>query len=338
MKVWQITKAFGLENLTKTTVESPRLGDDEVRVKIKACSLNFRDLMVAKGHYNPSQPLPFIPVSDGAGEVIEVGARVKNFKKGDRVCALFSQNWTHGRVFDLAQKSTLGSPLPGMLREEGIFHEQGLISFPSYLSFEEASTLPCAALTAFNALVYEACVKPGDLVLLEGTGGVSIFALQFAKALGCSTIISSAHNSKLEKCKALGATHVINYHENPEWSQEVLKISQGQGVDAVIEVGGAKSFNQAVQATRRGGTVCVIGIVSGASGPLDFVPILMKQIRVLGVFVGSRAIFESMNRVLEHSAIHPVISKVFAFDEAPEAFTYLESAQHLGKVVITMSP
>jgi len=338
MRAWQINPRFGLDNLRCVPIISHALKDHEVRVKIRACSLNYRDLLVAKGFYNPSQPLPLIPLSDGAGEVVEVGPQVHDLKIGDRVCGLFSQTWLQGRVFEGAQKTTLGSPLAGMLREEGVFNEQGLIKFPSYLNFEEASTLPCAALTAFNALAFEAQVKPGDIILLEGTGGVSIFALQFARALGCSTIMSSSQNSKLEKCKALGADHVINYREDPDWAQSVLKISNGRGVDTVLEVGGAKTFNQAVQATRRGGSVCVIGIVSGASGPIDLVPILMKQIRVLGVFVGSRAVFESMNRVLEHSAIHPVISKVFAFDQAPAAFAYLESGQHMGKVVITMSP
>jgi NADPH:quinone reductase-like Zn-dependent oxidoreductase len=335
MKTWQLAKGFGLANLALVE-ESPRpLASHEVRVRIKACSLNYRDLLVIKGLYNPSQTLPFIPVSDGSGEVIEIGDQVRDFALGDRVCALFSQTWQRGRVFEGAQKSTLGSPLAGMLREEGVFSESGLIKFPTYLSFEEAATLPCAGVTAFNALVYEAQLKPGDLIVLEGTGGVSLFALQFAQALGCLTIITSAHSDKLKKCLALGATHIVNYQENPAWAQRVLEINK-YGADAVIEVGGAQTFNQAIQATRRGGIICLIGIVSGTMAQVDLRPLLMKQIRVQGIFVGSRAVFESMNRVLEHSAIHPVISQVFAFEQAPAAFSYLESGQHMGKIVITM--
>ena len=338
MKAWCISPNFGLANLKLVQREAGLLGDYEIRVKIKACSLNYRDLLVAKGIYNPTQALPLVPVSDGAGKIIEIGSKVTKFKIGDRVCALFSQNWEAGRVFDDAQKATLGSPLPGMLQEEGVFHERGLIKFPSYLSYEEASTLPCAALTAFNALACEASCKPGDIVLLEGTGGVSLFALQFAKILGCTTIITSSDNHKLARCKELGADYLINYCEDPDWHKTVLKLTNKQGADIAIEVGGAKTLNQAILATRRGGCLCLIGIVSGASGPVDLVPILMKQIRIFGVFVGAKTVFESMNRVLEHSAIHPVISKVFAFDQAPAAFSYLESGKHMGKVVIKMSP
>jgi NADPH:quinone reductase-like Zn-dependent oxidoreductase len=337
MKAWNIAPEFGLSHLFLTDLPQVQLKDYQVRVKIKACSLNYRDLMVAKGLYNPAQPLPLIPVSDGAGEVIEVGVKVSDFKVGDHVCALFSQSWLYGRTCDHAQSSTLGSPLPGMLAEQGIFHEQGLIKFPSYLSFEEASSLPCAGVTAFNALSYEAQVRPGSWVFLEGTGGVSIFALQFAKALGCSVIISSSSNDKLAHAQALDADHIINYRDDPKWHESVLKLTNKKGVDAVIEVGGSQTINEAVKATKRGGVICVIGIVSGSSGPLDLIPVLMKQIRILGVFVGAKTVFESMNRVLEHTRIRPVISKVFNFADAPAAFKYLESAQHMGKVVININ-
>ncbi|HXW60305.1 MAG TPA: NAD(P)-dependent alcohol dehydrogenase, partial [Myxococcota bacterium] len=191
MKAWQVVQNFGLNNLKQVELPSRSLEKDEVRVKIRACSLNYRDLLVVNGHYNPHQPLPLIPVSDGAGEVLEVGFEVSSLKPGSRVCATFSQNWEYGRVNDEAQNYTLGSPLPGMLADEGIFKERGLLKFPSFLSYVEAATLPCAAVTAFNALTHEAELKPGDSVLLQGTGGVSIFALQFAKALGLVSIATS---------------------------------------------------------------------------------------------------------------------------------------------------
>jgi NADPH:quinone reductase-like Zn-dependent oxidoreductase len=336
MKAWQLF-GFSLDKLVLVELKEQSLGDDEVRVKVKACSLNYRDLLVCKGLYNKAQSLPLIPLSDGAGEVIEVGSLVKNFKPGDKVCALFSQKWIEGRVFAEAQKYTLGSPLPGMLREEAIFHESGLIKFPDYLSYEEASCLPCAALTAFNALSAEALVKPKDIVLLEGTGGVSLWALQFAKALGCIVIISSSCDDKLAYCKKLGADHVINYKKTPAWHEEVLALTQKKGVDLVLDIGGAHTFNQAMLATKKGGMICVIGMVSGALGTVDFRPLLMKQIRVSGIFVGSKALFQSMNRVLEHTKIKPVISKTIDFYSAVDAFHFLESARHIGKVVISLS-
>lgn len=337
MRVWQISESFGLDKLVMTEQPQAVLGPQQVRVRIRACSLNYRDLLVIKGLYNPHALLPLTPVSDGAGEIVEVGGMVSSFKVGDRVCALFSQSWQSGRVDEGAQKTTLGCPLPGVLAEEGIFHEDGLIKFPAHLSFEEASTLPCAGLTAFNALTSEAQLKPGNTVLLEGTGGVSIFALQFATALGVNTIITSRDNDKLARCQELGATHVINYREHALWSKKVLELSQGRGVDAVLEVSGAQTFNQAILALKRGGVMCLIGMLSGGSGPIDLIPILMKQIRIFGVFVGSKTIFESMNRVIEHSGIRPVISKIFDFEEPLGAFKYMESAQHFGKIVIKIN-
>lgn len=334
MKAWQIVESFGLNNLKKCELSRKPLLDDEVRVKIRACSLNYRDLLVVKGHYNPRQVLPLIPVSDGAGEVIEVGSRVKSFKPGDKVCATFSQAWDYGRVDEVAQRYTLGSPLSGMLASEGVFKERGLVSYPSFLSFVEASCLPCAALTAFNALTHEAELKPGDSVLLEGTGGVSIFALQFAKALGLFTIALSSSPEKIEHLKELGVDHAINYKSLDDWPKKVLEITGGRGVDAVIDVGGKSTLNKAIASVKRGGVVCLIGVLGGTNADIEVVSVLMKQLRLFGVFVGSKNLFLAMNRVIEHSRIRPVISKIFSFDEADKAFYFLESGNHFGKICI----
>ncbi len=337
MHAWQIVNGFGLDHLKINKLPEEKLEAHQVRIKVRACSLNYRDLMVVKGWYNPQQPLPIIPVSDGAGEVVEVGAQVKDFKVGDKVCGTFSQNWDSGRVNDLAQKYTLGSPLNGMLSESIVLNEQGVIKFPSFLTFAEAATLPCAALTAFNALTQESCFMPGDTVLIEGTGGVSLFALQFAQVLNLKTIVISSSNDKLGLSKKLGATHTINYSQYPEWQNQVLELTDGQGVDGVVEVGGAKTINKAIASLKRGGVITVIGILSGTTEAFDLIPILMRQIRIHGVFVGSKTLFSAMNRVIEHSQIRPVIDRTFDFKDAPAAFDHLESGAHFGKVVINIS-
>lgn len=337
MRAWQVVQNFGIDNLRAIEIPQSPLTSHEVRVKIHACSLNYRDLMVIKGLYNPHQQLPFVPLSDGAGEVTEVGADVKSLKVGDRVCATFSQKWQSGTSSTEAMQHTLGSPLDGMLMESRVFFEEGLIKFPDYLTYEEAATLPCAAVTAFNAIAYQGNLKPEDVVLLEGTGGVSLFALQFAKTLGMKTIITSSSDDKLAKAKALGADFTINYKDDAEWQLAVLERTRGEGVDAVIEVGGKSTIGRAIASVRKGGVVCVIGILTGISEALDLRPILMNNIRLQGLFVGPKTIFEAMNRVLLHNKIHPVVDRVFPFSEAPAALTYLESAQHFGKVCIKMA-
>lgn len=334
MQAWQLF-GFGLEKLELVDIAEPLLEEDQVRVKIHAASLNYRDLKVIKGQYNPKQTLPLIPLSDGAGEVVEIGSKVTKFAVGDLVCATFSQHWPHGPPTKEASKKTLGSPLDGTLRRQGVFSEQGLIKFPKHLDLVEASTLPCAAVTAFNAIMLQSELKPGDSVLLEGTGGVSLFALQFAEILGLRAIIISSSDEKLKRAKALGASSGINYAAIPEWSKEVLKVADG-GVDAVIEVGGAKTISQAIASVKKGGVVCLIGVLSGVSEPLDLRPILMNNIRIQGLFVGSMEVFEAMNRVISHSLLRPVIDRVFDFAEAPLALAHLESGKHFGKVCIAM--
>lgn len=337
MRAWKIVGEFGLNNLKLMDGDKPRLKAHEVRVDIRACSLNYRDLMVAKGQYNPHQSLPLIPLSDGAGVVSEVGAEVTGFKVGDRVCATFSQDWCHGIATAETFRATLGSPIDGTLTESRVFDAAGLIPFPNFLSFEEAATLPCAAVTAFNALALQASTKPGDTVLIEGTGGVSLFALQFAQVLGLKAIVLSSSSEKLAKAKAIGDCCGINYAENDNWPDMVLDLTGGKGVDVVIEVGGAKTINKAIASTKKGGTVAVIGILSGIREAIDLRPILMNNIRIQGIFVGAKTVFSAMNRVIEHGKIRPVVDRVFDFNQAPEAFRHLESAQHFGKVCIKVT-
>lgn len=334
MRAWYIDNGFSINNLKWATAPDEHLEDYGVRVKIHACSLNYRDLMVVRGHYNPNQKLPLIPLSDCAGEVVEVGAKVADFAVGDRVCGLFSQDWCHGPPTDAAGKATLGSPLHGVLSDYRTFLPQGLIQIPDYLSYEEAATLPCAATTAFNALAYQSGIGPSGQVLILGTGGVSLFALQFAQAFGLSALITSSSDEKLAKARTIYDVPSINYQKYPDWHQVVLDMTKGEGVDVVVEVGGAKTLPKSIKATKKGGSVCVIGVLSGVLEPLDLRHILMNQLRIQGVFVGPKTVFAAMNRVLQHQKIKPVIDRVFAFDKAPLAFSYLESQAHFGKVVI----
>lgn len=337
MRAWQLTNGFGLSNLNLNEILLSPLKDHEVRVKIHAASLNFRDLMVIKGQYNPKASFPLTPLSDGSGEVVEVGKNVTKVAVGDKICATFSQNWSHGPPSAETFKSTLGSPLAGMLSEFGTFLEDGLIKFPNHLDYVEASTLPCAGVTAFNALMCQSELKPGESVLLLGTGGVSLFALQFAKILGLNVIITSSSDEKLKKAGALGADYFINYKKEPEWAKQVQKLTASLGVDAVIEVGGAKTLGSSIASVKKGGVVCLIGVLSGSSEALDLRPVLMNNIRIQGIFVGSRELFIAMNRVISHSKLRPVIDSVFDFKDAPKAFLHLESGDHFGKVVIKIS-
>lgn len=334
MQAWQIEDNFGINNLRLKEQQRKPLGPYDVLVKVKACSLNYRDYLVILGKYNPKQPLPLIPVSDGAGEVVEVGDKVSNFKPKDRVCATFSQDWSHGIVGDKGIKSTLGSPLPGMLQREIVLKETGLISFPSHLSFVEASTLPCAAVTAFNALYLQQNLNKEDYVLIEGSGGVAIFALQFAKIYGLKTIVLTSSEEKSKKLFELGADLVLNYKNNSKWPLEVLHITQNQGVSGILEVVGGDNLNNALKVIKKGGVIWLIGILAGSIAEIDLRKILMNQVRIQGIFVGPKTAFIAMNRVIEHSHLRPVIDKVFPFDKAVEAFKYLASQKHFGKVCI----
>ncbi|MHB1423953.1 MAG: zinc-dependent alcohol dehydrogenase family protein [Gemmataceae bacterium] len=335
MKVYEIRDHFGLDALMVTERRQPQPGSQQVLVRIKAASLNYRDLLVVKGQYNPKMPLPRIPLSDAAGEVAAVGADVTRVQVGQRVAAIFMQKWIAGEVDESKAKSALGGAIDGLLAEYAVLHEDGLVHVPEHLSFEQAATLPCAAVTAWHGLISEGRVKPGDTVLIQGTGGVSLFALQFACLAGARVIITSSSNEKLERARKLGATECINYKETPEWGDKARELTGGRGVDHIVEVGGAGTLGQSLRAVRMGGQISLIGVLSGM-GQANPMPILMKNIRVQGIFVGSREMFEAMNRAIAANRLRPVIDRVFSFAEAVQAFRHMESAAHFGKICIRM--
>ncbi len=336
MKAVEIQK-FGLEHLT--IVERPDLtpGPGKLVVKVRATSLNARDVLMAKGHYNPRQKLPLVPVSDGVGEVIAIGAGVERVKVGERVAGCFMQDYPSPPVPRDAKhlRSTLGGPIDGMLAEQVVLSEQGVVPVPEYLSDVEAATLPCAALTAWSALVNYGHLRAGDTVVVQGTGGVAIFALQIAKIMGARVIATSSSDAKLERAKALGADAVVNYQSTPEWSKEVKKLTDG-GADHVIDVGGSATLPQALGAVRAGGTISVIGVLGGVKAEIEATSILMRGVRLQGVFVGSRAEFVDMNRALAQHRLKPVVDRTFAFSDAREAFEHMAAAKHFGKIAITV--
>jgi NADPH:quinone reductase-like Zn-dependent oxidoreductase len=293
--------------------------------------------MMVSGSYNPRQPLPLVPCSDGAGEVLEVGPGVTKWKVGDRAAGLFFQSWMSGPPKRSKLAGSLGGPLGGMLAEQVILSEDGLAPVPAHLSMEEAACLPCAALTAWSALVTFGRVAPGETVLVQGTGGVSLFALQFAKAAGARVIVTSGLNAKLARAKQLGADELINYAETPDWDRAVKRLTGGLGVDQVIEVGGAGTMERSLRAVAVGGTVSVIGVLSGAAAPLAVTPILMGNVRLQGILVGNREGFEDMTRAMTQHQLKPIVDRVFDFAQAREAFQHLRGASHFGKVAIRVS-
>ena len=335
MKTYQYPR-LGLENLTLVECDEPKPAPCEVVVKFHAASLNYRDVLFAEGLYNPRPNLPAVPLSDGAGEVTAVGEGVTKWQAGDRVCPAFFQGWIEGPRTAEKTRSALGAgEMDGVLREFGAFHEEGLVRIPAALSYEEAATLPCAAVTAWHALVDIGKIKAGDTVLTLGTGGVSIFAVQFAKLHGARVIATSSSDEKLARARALGADETINYRNTPDWDKEVLRLTDGVGADMVVEVGGAGTLAKSVHATRVGGLVALIGVLASGGG-LDPMRVLMKSIHLQGIFVGSRRMFEEMNRAITVNRLKPVIDKTFAFDQAREALESMTTASHFGKIVITI--
>lgn len=334
---------FGLEHLQLTDLPTPQIAAGTVLIKIHAISLNYRDLLIVKGFYNPKMALPRIPCSDGAGEVVATGTGVSRVKAGDRVCGIFMQRWLNGGLTAEKSKEALGGDVDGMLAEYVLLHQDGVVRFPEHLSYEEAATLPCAGVTAWNALHHAGePVSPasaGDTVLIQGTGGVSLFALQFAKLLGTRVIGTSSSDEKLARAHSLGLSAGCNYRERLEWSKWVGEITDGIGVDRVIEVGGAGTFGQSLRAVRMGGMVAQIGVLSGGATtePLALTPILHKQIRVQGIYVGSRAMFEEMNAAIAKAKLRPVVDRVFPLGQVREAFRHMESASHFGKIVIRVA-
>jgi NADPH:quinone reductase-like Zn-dependent oxidoreductase len=334
LKAIAIQGSFGLDSLAPIELPDPTPGPGQIVIRMRAASLNYRDLMTVRGTYNPRQPLPLVPLSDGAGEVVEVGAGVTRVKKGDRVCPIFTQGWIEGEFSAQKLQTTLGGPLPGVLSELFLASEQSVVKIPAHLTDQEAATLPCAAVTAWNALFDLGRLQPGETVLVQGTGGVSIFALQFARAAGARVIVTSSSDEKLERARGLGAWETINYRTQRDWDKRALELTGGVGVDHVIEVGGADTFARSLRAVRMAGTVSVIGVLSGVSQDINLIPILMKGLRLQGLMVGSRAMFEAMNRAIEAHALRPVVDRVFPFAEAKQALAHMESGAHFGKIVI----
>jgi NADPH:quinone reductase-like Zn-dependent oxidoreductase len=330
------TGGRSIDELIFDEVAVPEPGPTQVLVAIKAVSLNFRDLAVATGRYPRNVSQPTVIASDGCGEVIAVGEAVTALKAGDRVVGSFFQKWMAGPFASEYGASALGGAIDGVLTRFRVFDRQGLLRIPEHLSFEEGSTLPCAGLTAWNALVPTMHVQAGDTVLLLGTGGVSIFGLQFAKLHGARVIITSSSDEKLARAKALGADETINYKTHPEWDKEVLRLTGGKGADIVLEVGGGETFPRSMNSVRASGQIAVIGVLSGVVGTVPIGLIGIQTLSVRGIFVGSVAMFEDLNRAIAANRLRPVIDRVFPFEQSLEALRFMQSAQHFGKIVITL--
>lgn len=310
-------------------------GPGEVVVRMRAASLNYRDLLISKGLYPLAVKVDPIPVSDGAGEVIMIGEGVTGLAAGSRVMSCFFPDWAGGGIEAERIGASLGGSVDGVLAEQVLLPAGAVIPFPAHLSFAEAATLPCAALTAWNALVEVGGIRAGDVVLVQGTGGVSSFALQFSKLFGAVVIQTSSSDEKLAAAKARGADHLINYMTTPDWDAEARRITGGRGVDIVVEIGGAGTLDRSLRAVRLGGTVVTIGLVTGL-GTIDAIAVLAGVARLNGVIVGSRDMAVSMNRAITAGGLRPLIDRTFAFEAAPDAYRYLESGAGSGKIVVTI--
>jgi|CXWL01.1.fsa_nt_gi NADPH:quinone reductase-like Zn-dependent oxidoreductase len=336
MRAWEIDR-FGVAELRLVDRPDPVPGPGQALVRFRAMSLNYRDVLMVEGKYNPRQKLPLVPCSDGAGVIEAIGPGVTRFAVGDRVLPNFAQGWLAGRETRDKMKTTLGGPLDGTLREFGVFSEEGLVATPEHLTDEEAASLPCAAVTAWNALAGKGSVRAGDTVVTLGTGGVSIFVLQLARLFGARVIITSSSNEKLARAKELGAWHGVNYLERPAWADAVLEVTGGAGADHVVELGGAGTLGQSLKAVRPGGEISIIGVLAGAVTELNVTTVLMRGLRLQGVLVGSREHFEDLNRALAHHRLRPVLDRTFPFADAPAAFRYLSTGRHFGKVVLRLA-
>lgn len=333
MKAYVMGRDQGLDALKKIERDIPKPGPGEILVEVKANSVNYRDYLTISNAAARGITEERIPNSDGAGIVAEVGMGVTAYKKGDPIVGCFFQNWISGPIHNGAMGSALGGPIDGMLAEYVILKEQGVLPKPAHLTFEEAATLPCAALTAWNCLIEKGEARTGNTALLLGTGGVSIFSLQLAKASGIRTIITSSSDEKLARAKEMGASETVNYRTIPDWEKAVQELTGGKGVDVVVEVGGAGTLEKSIEAVRVGGRISLVGVLTG--GQIDPTSIMRKSIRLEGIYVGPRDMFLRMNDALLHNDIHPVIEKTIPFEDAVEAYKLMESGKHFGKIVIT---
>lgn len=336
MRAWQITEFTGPSGLRLLDVADLKPQAGEVLVRIRAVSLNYRDLTATRKARPGNLPAPFTVCSDGAGEIAALGDGVTGWKVGDRVMPTFFQGWTSGPMTRDVMKTALGGALPGVLAECALLRADGLVRVPDHLSWEEAATLPCAGVTAWHALVSKGQLQAGQTVLCLGTGGVSIFALQFAKAHGARVIITSSSDEKLARARALGADETINYMTTTDWERTVFELTDKRGVDHVVEVGGAGTLQQSLEAVCYGGRVSLIGVLSGFEGKVNPWPIVARSVAVQGIYVGSREMFEAMNAFLTRHAVRPVVDEVFEFGDAQAAFERMSSASHFGKIVVRM--
>jgi NADPH:quinone reductase-like Zn-dependent oxidoreductase len=335
MKAYEVCEATGLDGLMLNGARpDPQPGHGQILVRMRAAALNYRDQGVIKGIYGYTR-FPVIPLSDGAGEVTAVGTGVTQFRPGDRVASTFFVNWTAGQLPADASKNSLGGMIDGVLAEYALLAETGAIKIPDHLSFEEAATLPCAALTAWNALIDTGRIKAGETVAILGTGGVSCFGLAFAKMHGAFVFLTSSSDEKLARAKSLGADTLVNYRAQPDWDQEILRQTGGTGVDHVLEVGGAGTLERSMNAIRPGGSIYVIGALAG-TGTINPRMINRKAIRMQGIHVGSRDMFAAMNKAIGLGKLKPAIDRVFGFDEARAAYAYQQSGKHFGKIVIAI--
>ncbi|MCD9573681.1 zinc-dependent alcohol dehydrogenase family protein [Flavobacterium soyae] len=336
MKAWQL-HAFGLENLTLDNVDIPAPKHNEILIKVGAVSLNFRDKAIVDGIYTPDKiQFPVIPVSDTSGTVVAIGSGVNRFKIGDRVTSHLYSHWIDGKPADNEQEFSLGSPLSGGLAEYMILEEGSTVFSPSSLNDEEASTLPIAALTPWYSMVTCGNLKTGETVVLQGTGGVSIFGLQIAHALGAKTILTTSDDEKGQKAKDLGADEIVNYKQTPDWATEVLNLTNGIGADQILDIAGGEGLNDSVRAAKVGGQVSVIGFLQGQNTNLDLMNVIFKRTRVQGIAVGHLKAFEEMNKAFDKYNIKPVIEKIYSFEEAIEAYQHLAKGA-FGKIVIKIS-
>jgi NADPH:quinone reductase-like Zn-dependent oxidoreductase len=332
VKAFELHPEEGFDALQVVDRSSPAIGPGDVRVRVRAVSLNYRDLMVARG--SRKRPRRIIPASDGAGEVLEIGSGVQRLAVGDRVAAAFFPTWIDGSLAEEHHANALGGSLDGMLAEEVVLPEHAWVKIPSRYSFEQASTLPCAGVTAWHALFEAFTVRPGETVLVQGGGGVSTFALQLARSAGAAVIATSSSEEKRARLRQMGAASTIDYTTDAKWGDTARAAAGDGGVDLVVEVGGAGTFDQSIASLRYGGGMSLLGILAGTQGPINTYAIFHKNIRIRGVYVGSVAMFERLVRVLERSTIDPVIDRVFAFDAARAAYEHLASGAHFGKIVI----
>jgi NADPH:quinone reductase-like Zn-dependent oxidoreductase len=334
MRAYEIVSDGGVDalQLGENFLAAP--GPGEVRVKMHANSINYRDLSTIENPVGRGFDYPRVPNSDGAGIVTALGVGVSGLHVGDKVASCFMQNWPAGGITAEVQASALGGAVDGVLAEEVNLKAEGVIAYPDHLSFQEAACLPCAGLTAWNCLMVQGDMKPGDTILLLGTGGVSIFGLQFAAMCGVRVIITSSSNAKLERAKEMGAWATINYRDNPEWQEEVLRLTEGKGVDIALETGGGGTLPRTIDAVRIGGTISLVGVLTG--GEINPTAIMRKSIRLQGVYVGSRKMFADMNAAISANGLKPVISEEYTFDNARDAYHAMRAAGHFGKIVITM--